>query len=124
MESILTLDDLQLVIQELSPAANKWRSIGAQLGLNELELKSIESNHPRQHLDCLRDVIFKWLYLSDRPPEIGTARRWTSLIDALRSSSVGETQLADQLTKKYSSPFPPRTTISRYCYIHIHVCKI
>lgn len=114
MESILTLDDLQLVIKELSPAANKWHSIGTQLGLNELELKSIESNHPRQHLDCLRDVIFKWLYLSDGPPEIGTARRWASLIEALRSPSVGETQLADQLTKKYGSSFPPKATTSKY----------
>ena len=113
MESVLTLDDLQVVIQDLSPAASKWRNIGTQLGLNELELKSIESNHPRQHLDCLRDVIFKWLYLSDGSPEMVTARRRASLIEALRSPSVGETQLADQLTKKYSSSFPPRTTTSK-----------
>ena len=106
MESVLTLDDLPLVIQELSSAASKWHSIGFQLGLSELELKPIESTHPRQHLDCLRDVIFKWLSSG--------ARHRASLIEALRSSSVGETSLADRLTKKYSSPFPPRTTTSKY----------
>ena len=53
MESVLSLDDIQVVIQEFAPAANKWWSIGILLGLNEAELKSIESKHPRQHLvDC------------------------------------------------------------------------
>lgn len=115
MESVLSLDDIQVVIQELAPAANKWWSIGILLGLNEAELKSIESKHPRQHLECLYDVIFKWLYLSDGwPPDVGIARRRSALIEVLRSPDVGETQLADQLTKKYSSPFPPRTTASKY----------
>jgi hypothetical protein len=114
MDSVLSVDDLQVVVQEISSAARNWRSIGTELGLKEVELKSIESSHPRQHLECLLDVIFKWLYLSDGwPPDVGIARRRSALIKALRSPSVGETQLADELTKKYSSPFPPKTTTSK-----------
>ena len=119
METILTKDDLQAVVQDLSFAANKWRDIGAKLGLNELELNSIKSN---QHLDCLRDVIFKWLYLSDGwPPEMGITRRRASLIEALRSPSVGEMQLADRLTKKYTSLFPPRVATSEFsCLVYMY----
>ena len=116
MDSVLRPNDLPHLVQELSSAASKWRSIGIELGLKEVELKSIESNHPRQPLECLRDVIFKWLD-DGWPPDVGTARRRATLIKALRSPSVEEMQLADQLTEKYSSPFPPRTTTSKCSYI-------
>ena len=103
MESILTLNDLLQVLADIRSSGEKWRAIGLQLGLHETDLKSIESDPnyplgPRQHVGRLHEVISKWL-------RSGRARR-AALIEALRSPSVGETQLADQLTKKYASSFP------------------
>ena len=112
MDSISRSNDITNLIQELSSAASKWRSIGIELGLKEVDLKSIESNHPRQPLECLRDVIIKWSSNDGWPSDVGAARRRGALIKALRSPSVEEMQLADQLTEKYSSPFPPKTITS------------
>ena len=56
----LSLDDLAKIIEDVHDAMDKWHNIGIQLGLHESELKSIESNYPRQN-DRLREMICKWL---------------------------------------------------------------
>ena len=71
---------------------DKWHNIGIQLGLHESDLKSTESNYPREN-DRLREMICKWLQTK--------AANWQKMVIALKSRTVGEGYLAEQLETKY-----------------------
>ena len=71
----------------------KWYLLGLRLKLKFGKLDSIQAQFPdpkRQLLEMLKT----WLTSSD-------VASWKILTDALRSESVGATQLAGQLEKKY-----------------------
>ena len=89
---MLSLDDLAQIIEDIHDAVDKWHNIGIQLGLHESDLKSIESNYPRQN-DRLREMICKWLQ--------NKAASWKKMVTALKSRTVGEAFLAEQLEAKY-----------------------
>ena len=89
---MLSLDDLAQIIEDIHDAVDKWHNIGIQLGLHESDLKSIESNYPRQN-DRLREMICKWLQ--------NKAASWKKMVTALKSRTVGEAFLAEQLETKY-----------------------
>ena len=91
----LSLDDLAKIIEDVHDAVDKWHNIGIQLGLHESELKSIESNYPRQN-DRLREMICKWLQ--------NKVATWGKMVRALKSRTVGEGYLAEQLESKYCVP--------------------
>ena len=99
--STLSLDDLAKIIEDVHDAADKWHSIGIQLGLHESDLKSIESDYPRQN-DRLREMICKWLQ--------NKAATWEKMVIALKSRTVGEAYLAEQLEAKYCKPVVLTTT--------------
>lgn len=88
----LSLDDLAQIIEDIHDAVDKWHNIGIQLGLHESDLKSIESNYPRQN-DRLREMICKWLQ--------NKAASWKKMVAALKSRTVGEAYLAEKLEEKY-----------------------
>ena len=90
--STLSVDDLAKIIEDIHDAVDKWHNIGIQLGLHESDLKSIESNYPRQN-DRLREMICKWLQTK--------AANWQKMVLALKSRTVGEAYLAEQLETKY-----------------------
>ena len=92
---ILSVDDLCQVIEDIYDAVDKWHNIGMQLNLHESDLKGIESNYPRRG-DCLREMVYRWL-------RTGNAT-WNMMINALKSRTVGEFYLAEQLNKKYRTP--------------------
>ena len=83
--------DLDLLIQELSGVRQKWYKIGM-----DLELKD-EVNDIRHHYSdpdvCLRKILRAQLQY--------TPLTWRNIADVLRSTDVGESQLADELETKY-----------------------
>ena len=88
----LTPDDLGQVLEAVMDVAAQWYPLGLQLKVKTGTLDSIRTQfqNPR---DQLLEMLKTWLTTSDSPS-------WRTLIDALRSRSVGASQLASELEKK------------------------
>ena len=83
---------MSAVIKEPSVLHKKWRIIGEVLGVRKNTLDSISAQHS-DVANCLLEV------LSHRVSNQATT--WGDITAVLRSSCVGEFQLADQLEAKY-----------------------
>ena len=83
--------ELDLLVQELSAAQQKWEAIGRELGVKQDTLKDIRTNYSDSG-DCLREMFNEWL--------IRHCIVWKQIIAVLRSSCVGEFHLADHLEAK------------------------
>ena len=83
------MDDLDLLLEELLDVQTKWYHLGLQLKMRVDILDSIRSNR-----DQLLEMLKTWLTTADNPS-------WKTLIDALRSRSVGASLLGDILKAKY-----------------------
>ena len=83
---------MSLVAQELTAVREKWQYIGEELGVGQCLLWDIRNKHCDPG-DCLREV------LSERFKSCATT--WGDIIAALRSSHIGDFQLADNLEAKY-----------------------
>jgi len=91
--SKLTLDDLGQVMEEVLDVSAQWYHLGLQLKVKPWTLDNIQAQFPdpkRQLLEMLK----VWLTTSDNTS-------WKTLTDALRSRSVGASQLAGVLETKY-----------------------
>ena len=90
----LTLDDLGQVMEEVLDVSAKWYHLGLQLKLKTGTLDRIRTqfHDPR---DQLLEMLKTWLTTSDNTS-------WKTLTDALRSRSVGASQLAGVLETKYN----------------------
>ena len=89
----LTLDDLGQVMEEVLDVSAQWYHLGVQLKVRTGTLDNIQAQFPdpkRQLLEMLKT----WLTTSDNTS-------WKTLTDALRSRSVGASQLASVLESKY-----------------------
>ena len=89
----LTLDDLQLVLEEVLDVSAQWYHLGVQLKLKTGTLDNIQaqfSDPKRQLLEMLKT----WLSTSDNTS-------WKTLTNVLRSPVMGKNQLADILDTKY-----------------------
>ena len=95
-EAELSLEDLGDVQEELYVARTKWYKVGLRLKVpvDTLDCIKKESNDAG---DQLCEAIKNWL------KRVGVKPTWRALVDALRSQSVGESQLADHLEAKYCS---------------------
>ena len=105
----LSVDDLQVVREELNDVRAKWYDIGIQLRVNIGTLDAIEKQYLNNPSDCLRETLTTWL--KSYPP----SPTWSKVVDALSSKTVGETRLAANLEQKHCSPrptqvFPQMTT--------------
>ena len=89
----LTSDDLGCVLEGVVDAAAQWYNLGLKLKVRTGRLNSIrtEFNTPE---DQLREMLNAWLTTGDNPS-------WKTLIDALRSRTVGGSQLAAVLEAEY-----------------------
>ena len=89
----LTLDDLGQVMEEVLDVSAQWYHLGLQLKLRTGALDRIRTqfHDPR---DQLLEMLKTWLTSSDNTS-------WKTLTDALRSRSVGASQLAGALETKY-----------------------
>ena len=90
--NILTLDDIDLLLEKLLDVRIQWYHLGLQLKVRVEILDWIRKqfSDPR---DQLRVMLKDWL-TTDNPS-------WNTLTDALRSRNVGESQLADVLEANY-----------------------
>ena len=90
---MLTSDDLDLLVYELLDVSAQWYPLGLQLKVRTKTLERIRRQIPNPR-DQLQEMLKVWLITSDKPS-------WNTLTDALRSRSVGASQLASVLEAKY-----------------------
>ena len=89
----LTPDDLGQVLEAVMDVAAQWYPLGLQLKVKTGTLDSIRTQFQSPR-DQLLEMLKTWLTTSD-------SHIWRTLIDALRSQSVGAGQLACELEEKY-----------------------
>ena len=87
------MDDLGLLVEELLDVDTQWYYLGLQLKVSPETLDTIRET-VLYIRDQLLDMLKVWLTTSDNTS-------WKTLTDALRSRSVGASQLAADLQKKY-----------------------
>ena len=75
----------------------KWYNVGLHLGVGIATLDAIKKQCLSDPPDCLRETFMTWLQTCPSSPT------WNNIVDALRSSIVGEARLAEDLEKKYCS---------------------
>ena len=87
------MDDLGRVLEEVLDVSAHWYPLGLQLQVRTSTLDGIriQFQNPR---DQLLEMLKTWLTTSDNPS-------WKTLTDALRSRSVGASQLAGVLETKH-----------------------
>ena len=95
----LMVEDLRVVMKELSDVCAKWYNIGVHLGVSVGALDAIEKQYS-DPTDCLRRTLTTWLKSS--------TPTWSNIIDAL--NAVGEVRLAADLQHKYCSSKPVSPT--------------
>ena len=83
---------LKAAINELNPVCDKWYKIGVQLEVPIPNLRNIA----RDSMDPLCDTLDFWM-------RNGPSPSWRCLVDALKTPSVGEKQLAEEIERKYCS---------------------
>ncbi len=94
-EQQLSINNLQEVFSCLIEAANKWYNLGLALGIENYNLKNIESNYNSNDI-FLRIMLTCWLQSS-------LSRTWTDICNGLRSDTVKLIALAEDIEKKYCS---------------------
>ena len=85
----------------------KWYNIGLQLGVSVGTLNAFKEQSNKTS-ECLRETLTTWLKSYLPPP------MWTNIIDALRSSTIGETRLATDLEYKYCSTHDNSAAATHY----------
>ena len=81
------------MLEEVLDASAQWYNLGLQLKVRTGTLDSIRTQFPDPK-DQLREMLKAWLNTGDNPT-------WKTVIDSLRSRSVGASQLAGNLKTKY-----------------------
>ena len=84
----LTIDDLEVVMKELSSVEDKWLEIGRAFNFREETLRDIESKCSSSY-ECLRSIIRQWLQVQAPVPT------WEEIVDIV--SLIGEEELAERM---------------------------
>ena len=92
----LTSSNLATVRDALFDVRSKWEDIGIEL-LSKNDTDAIKKEKGNIVVDCLTEMLS--VYLKRAKPEPS----WKSIIAALKAKAVGESQLAEELEKKYLS---------------------
>ena len=91
----LTVDDLGVVQEELYGARTHWYNMGLKLGLKPDALDTIKSTCSGDPSECFRDMLKGYL------KKVTPLPSWRTLAEALKSSTVGEQQLAEKVEGKH-----------------------
>lgn len=75
----------------------KWRSIGRALGIPGPKITEIDQKYHEEPDNCYAEVFVAW----QRLPSTRKPVSWLTLVNALRSPSVGETELANTLEEVF-----------------------
>ena len=86
-------------MEELNDVRAKWYNIGLQLHVSVGTLDAIKEQYDDPS-HCQRETLKTWLKTSLSAPT------WSNIVDALRSSTVGEVRLAADLEHKYCLSIP------------------
>ena len=83
------------MLEEILASSTRWYEIGLRLkfSVDKLDVITSQFSDPRH---CLRELLKEWL-----KGAAATRPTWGALVEALRSQTVGEPELADQLAAKY-----------------------
>ena len=92
--SKLDVSDLSAVLEDIHDAHDKWYGIGLRLGLTQTVLKGLEQEYQKTE-EMLREMLGHWL------KQVTPAPTWDALFQALRSKTVNEPSLAEQLLEKH-----------------------
>ena len=82
-----------MVVNELNTVSGKWENLGKELGISFWTLEEIRTKCSNP-ADCLKALIRHWLQ-KDR------LLTWSDLVHALKSPTIGESDLGDHLKEKY-----------------------
>ena len=74
-------------------ARTQWYNLGLELDITPDSLDAIELANGQNPDRCFRAVLTKWLREHERPT-------WRVLAEALRSPSVGQSHLAEQILQQ------------------------
>ena len=88
----LSQNDLKRVQETIWEARAQWYNLGLHLDITAGTLDSIELTNQRNPDRCFRDMLIKWLREHQQPT-------WSALAEALRSPSVGQSHLAEEISK-------------------------
>ena len=91
--------DFDLLVQELSPAQQKWEDIGRELGVKQKILRDICTYYSDLG-GCMRVMLLEKLKKG--------CITWNYIITILRTPYIGESKLADKLEAKY---FPSKRSL-------------
>ena len=91
--------ECDLLVQELSPAQQKWEDIGRELGVKQKILTDICTYYSDLGC-CMRVMLLEKLKKG--------CITWNYIITILRTPYIGESKLADKLEAKY---FPSKRSL-------------
>ena len=83
-------------MEKLNKVRAKWYDVGMQLRVSIDTLDAIKEQYLNHPSDCLRETLKMWLKTCPSP-------KWINIVDALRSSVVGEVRLAAELETEHCS---------------------
>ena len=89
---------LKTLLNELCPVLANWYKIGLQLNIPYTTLDCFKQSYSDQS-DLMCEVLKHWLKIAVDPPP-----SWEAVVTALRSPSVNEKKVAEQLELKYCTP--------------------
>ena len=92
----LTNEDLRTILTELFEAKIKWFDIGVQLELDVSVLEGINLKANSDPNDCFRNMLITWLRSSSK-----VEKTWRTLVEVLKSNTVGYEFLAEKINKKF-----------------------
>ena len=90
----LTLSSLATVREALYAVRSKWEDIGIEL-LSKNDTDAIKMEKGNNVGDCLTEMLSVYLRRANPEPS------WSSIVAALKTRAVGESQLAQELEQKY-----------------------
>ena len=95
----VTKKDIPELLNFLNPVASKCYHLGLQLGVDSADIDKIEKDY-RKCKDQLREIL-KQRLKQEEP------LTWAALIEALKSKSVDENRLAQDIRLHFLTPQPP-----------------
>ena len=90
-----TINNIEANLEDLKAISLvEWKAVGLMLGLHDGILESIQRSHSSSQ-ECQHAMLECWI-------NTGQAY-WSTLVEALRSSLLGEEEIADEITQRYLS---------------------
>ena len=86
-------NDLRKVRDSVWEARVQWYDLGLELDISPDTLDAIEVANGQNPDRCFRAMLTKWLREHERPT-------WRALAEALRSPSVGQSNLAEEILQQ------------------------